>query len=110
MGSAANADDVGGLQRPFSPALTPRQNTILTHLANWYTNAEALRMATSGNADLLALSSTPNAGKLGVIEAGAFADMLVWDGNPLDDLRMVEDPQRKLSVVIKDGRIFKNTL
>ncbi|MBB3316811.1 imidazolonepropionase-like amidohydrolase [Rhizobium sp. BK181] len=96
----------------FSPALTPRQNTMLTHLANWYTNAEALRMATSGNADLLALSSlrTPYGGKLGVIEEGAFADILVWDGNPLDDLQMIEDPQKNLSVVIKDGRIFKNTL
>jgi hypothetical protein len=41
----------------FSAALTPRQNTMLTHLANWYTNAEALRMATSGNAGLLALSN-----------------------------------------------------
>ncbi|CDM55751.1 MULTISPECIES: hypothetical protein [Rhizobium] len=92
MGSAANADDVGELKRLFSPALTPRQNTILTHLANWYTNTEALCMATSGNADLLELSSlrTPYAGKLGVIEEGAFADMLVWDGNPLDYLRTIE--------------------
>jgi imidazolonepropionase-like amidohydrolase len=96
----------------FSPELTPRQNTMLTHLANWYTNAEALRMATSGNADLLALSNlrTPYAGKLGVIEKGALADILVWDGNPLDDFRMIEDPHRNLSVIIKDGRIFKNTL
>jgi imidazolonepropionase-like amidohydrolase len=85
---------------------------MLTHLANWYTNAEALRMATSGNADLLALSNlrTPYAGKLGVIEKGALADILVWDGNPLDDFRMIEDPHRNLSVIIKDGRIFKNTL
>ena len=96
----------------FSPELTPRQNTMLTHLANWYTNAEALRMATSGNADLLALSNlrTPYAGKLGVIEKGALADILVWDGNPLVDFRMIEDPHPNLSVIIKDGRIFKNTL
>jgi imidazolonepropionase-like amidohydrolase len=96
----------------FSPELTPRQNIMLTHLSNWYTNAEALRMATSVNADLLALSSlrTPYAGKLGVIENDALADILVWDGNPLDDIKLIEDPQKNLKVVIKDGRIFKNTL
>jgi imidazolonepropionase-like amidohydrolase len=96
----------------FSPALTSRQNFMLTHLANWYTNAEALRMATSDNASLLALSNlrTPYAGPLGVIQKDAFADILVWDGNPLDDLKLMEDPQQNLKVVIKDGRIFKNTL
>jgi imidazolonepropionase-like amidohydrolase len=85
---------------------------MLTHLANWYTNAEALRMATSDNASLLALSNlrTPYAGPLGVIQKDAFADILVWDGNPLDDLKLMEDPQQNLKVVIKDGRIFKNTL
>ena len=96
----------------FSPALTSRQNNMLTHLSNWYTNAEALRMATSGNADLLALSNlrTPYAGALGVIQKDALADILVWDGNPLDDFKLVEDPQRNLKVIVKDGRIFKNTL
>lgn len=96
----------------FSPELAPRQNTMLTHLSNWYTNAEALRMVTSGNAELLALSSlrAPYSGKLGVIDEGAFADILVWDGNPLDDIRMIENPQENLSLVVKDGRIFKNNL
>jgi len=96
----------------FSPELTPRQNTMLTHLSNWYSSAEALRMATSGNAELLALSNlrTPYPGKLGVIEQGALADILVWDGNPLDEFKIIEDPEQKLSVIIKDGRIFKNTL
>ncbi|TCR97910.1 amidohydrolase family protein [Rhizobium sp. BK418] len=96
----------------FSPELTARQNTMLTHLSNWYTNAEALRMATSGNASLLTLSNlrAPYAGSLGVIEKGAFADMLVWDGNPLDDIRLVDNPEKNLKVVMKDGQIFKNTL
>ena len=52
---------------------------MLTHLARWYDNAEILTMATSGNAELLALSGprNPYPGKLGVIEEGAFADLLV---------------------------------
>jgi imidazolonepropionase-like amidohydrolase len=96
----------------FSPDITPRQNVMLTHLTRWYTNAEALRMATSGNAELLALSNlrTPYAGKLGVIEKGALADVLVVNGNPLEDIRLLEDPAKNLAVVMKDGRIHKNML
>ena len=96
----------------FSPQLTPRQSIMLTHLTRWYTNAETLRMATSGNAELLARSSlrNPYPGKLGVIEKGALADLLVVNGNPLEDIRLIEDPQNNLAVVMKDGRIHKNAL
>lgn len=96
----------------FSPQLTPRQNIMLTHLSNWFSNADALKMATSVNAELLALSNlrTPYAGKLGVIEEGALADVLVWNGNPLDDLRLIEAPEKNLSVIVKDGRVHKNLL
>ncbi|NWJ25689.1 amidohydrolase family protein [Rhizobium sp. RM] len=96
----------------FSPELGPRQNFMLTHLQNWYSNAETLQMATSGNAELLALSSlrNPYPGKLGVIETGALADLIVVDGNPLDDISLLENPQKNLSVVMKDGRIHKNIL
>jgi imidazolonepropionase-like amidohydrolase len=96
----------------FSPALTPRQSFMLTHLSRWYTNAETLKAATSRNAELLALSRlrNPYPGKLGVIEKAAFADLLVVNGNPLDDIHLLEDPTKNLAVVMKDGRIHKNTL
>lgn len=96
----------------FSPQLGPRQNFMLTHLSNWYSSAEILQMATSGNAELLALSSfrNPYPGKLGVIEADALADIIVVDGNPLDDIGLLEDPQKSLSLIMKDGRIHKNIL
>jgi len=96
----------------FSPELAPRQNIMLTHLSRWYTNAETLRMATSGNADLLALSNlrNPYPGKLGLIEEGAFADLLVLNGNPLENIGLIEDPEKNLAVIMKDGRIYKNTL
>jgi imidazolonepropionase-like amidohydrolase len=85
---------------------------MLTHLSQWYTNAEALRMATSINAQLLALSNlrTPYPGKLGVIEKGAFADLLVVNGNPLENIRLIEDPENNLAVIVKDGKIHKNIL
>ena len=96
----------------FSPALTPRQSVMLTHLGQWYSNAEALRMATAGNAELLALSGprNPYPGKLGVIEAGALADILVVNGNLLDDLRLIEQPDRNLAVIMKDGKLYRNSL
>ena len=96
----------------FSPELAHRQNVMLTHLSRWYSNAEVLRMATSVNAELLALSGprNPYPGKLGVIERGAYADILVVDGNPLDDIALMESPGETLSVVMKGGRLHKNTL
>lgn len=96
----------------FSPAMTPRQGVMLTHLSQWYSNAEALRMATSGNAELLALSGprTPYAGKLGVVEPGALADLLVVNGNLLDDIKLIEQPDRNLAVIMKDGNIYKNSI
>jgi imidazolonepropionase-like amidohydrolase len=96
----------------FSPEITPRQGIMLTHLSRWYTNAETLRMATSVNAELLALSNlrTPYPGKLGVIEEGALADILVINGNPLEDIRLIEDPEKNLAVVMKDGQVHKNAL
>ncbi len=96
----------------FSAALTPRQGTMLTHLTRWYTNAEILTMATATNAELLTLSGprNPYEGKLGVIAPGALADLLVVDGNPLDDIMLIADPAKNLAVIMKDGKIYKNTL
>lgn len=96
----------------FSHALARRQGAILASLARWYTAPEALIMATGGNAELLALSGerNPYPGKLGVVEEGALADLLLVDGNPLENLDLIADPARSFLVIMKDGKIFKNTL
>ncbi|HET7847883.1 MAG TPA: amidohydrolase family protein, partial [Pseudolabrys sp.] len=96
----------------FSSKFTPHQSLMLTHLARWYGNADILKMATSVNAELLAMSGprNPYPEKLGVIEAGALADLLVVDGNPIEDIQLVADPARNFMVIMKDGRIYKNTL
>lgn len=44
------------------------------------------------------------------IAAGAYADILVVDGNPLADISLIADPDRTLKLIMKDGRIHKNTL
>jgi imidazolonepropionase-like amidohydrolase len=96
----------------FSSELTERQGLMLTHLTRWYGNADILTMATSANGELLAMSGprNPYQGKLGVIEEGALADLLVIDGNPIDDIGLVASPDKNFMVIMKDGNIYKNTL
>jgi imidazolonepropionase-like amidohydrolase len=96
----------------FSRALARQQGAILASLTRWYTPAEALVMATSTNAELLALSGkrNPYPGKLGVVEEGALADLLLVDGNPLENINLVAAPDKNFLVIMKDGAIYKNTL
>ena len=96
----------------FSRALAQRQGAILASLTRWYTPAEALVMATSTNAELLALSGerNPYPGKLGVVEQGALADLLLVDGNPLENIALVAEPDKSFMVIMKNGRIYKNAM
>ncbi len=96
----------------FSQALAERQGAMLASLTRWYTPAEALIMATSTNAELLGLSGkrNPYPGKLGVVEEGALADLLLVDGNPIDNIKLIEDPAKNFLVIMKGGKIYKNLL
>ena len=96
----------------FSKALADRQGAMLTTLTRWYTPAETLAMATSTNAELLNLSGprNPYPGRLGVVEEGALADLLLVDGNPLDNIKLIEDPAKNFLVIMKDGKVYKNLL
>lgn len=96
----------------FSAALAEQQGQMLVDLARWFTPAEALAMATGTNGELLALTGprNPYPGRLGVVEEGALADLLLVDGDPLADLALVADPGRSFLVIMKDGRIYKDTL
>lgn len=66
---------------------------------------EIIRAATSTAAALF-----NERGETGVLAAGARADLLVVDGDPLKDLGCLQDPERRLRVIIKGGVIYKNTL
>jgi imidazolonepropionase-like amidohydrolase len=69
-------------------------------------------MATGTNGELLAMSGkrNPYPGKLGVVEEGALADLLLIDGDPIADIKLIADPEKNLVVIMKDGKIFKNSL
>ena len=96
----------------FSPALASRQGELLVKLQRWYTPAEALVMATGTNAELLGMSGkrNPYPGKLGVVEEGAMADLLLVDGDPLQDLQLIANPSKNFLVIMKDGKIYKNRM
>jgi len=96
----------------FSNKITERQGLMLTHLTRWYDNADILRMATSVNGELLAMSGprNPYQGKLGIIEEDALADLLVVDGNPINDIELVARPDKNFMFIMKDGKIYKDTL
>jgi imidazolonepropionase-like amidohydrolase len=67
--------------------------------------ASIIRSATATNAELLLQK-----GKLGTIAPGAYADLLIVEGDPLADLDVLADPQKNLKVIMKDGMIYKNQL
>jgi imidazolonepropionase-like amidohydrolase len=78
-------------------------------MSRWYGAAEVLRMATSVNGELCAMAGprNPYPGKLGVVQAGAMADLLLVDGNPLENLQLIAQPEQSLSVIMKDGKVCK---
>jgi imidazolonepropionase-like amidohydrolase len=96
----------------FDAEAANRQGAYLAKMVRWYTPAEALKMATADNGELMALCGfiNPYPGKLGVVEEGALADLLLVDGNPLENIKLVEDPGKDFLVIMKDGTIYKNTL
>jgi imidazolonepropionase-like amidohydrolase len=96
----------------FDPSMTANQGAMLTTLTQWHSPAEILRMATSVNGELLAMSGprNPYPGKLGVVEEGALADLILVDGDPIANLKLIADPETNFLVIMKDGRIVKNAL
>ena len=69
------------------------------------TPIEIVRQATLVGAEIVRME-----GKLGVIEPGAFADLIVVDGNPLKDLGLFQEQGKHLSAIMKGGTFHKNRL
>lgn len=77
----------------------------------WFSSADVMIQATGNAGEIVALCGQRNPyGKLGVIEEGAMADLLIYDKNPLDDAEIVVDHENNLKLVVKDGKVYKNAL
>jgi imidazolonepropionase-like amidohydrolase len=86
---------------------------MVVKLKRWFTPFEVLKMVTSTNAELLMLSGPRHPyqeGPLGVIEEGAYADLILVDGNPLENLDIIGDADKNFVGIMKDGKIYKHTL
>jgi len=101
-----------GTDMLFDPPLAAKQGKFLAKMKKWYTPYEVLKMATSGNAELVKMCGPrdPYPGELGVVKEGAFADLILVNGNPLENVDLVADAAKNFVVIVKDGKIHKNAI
>lgn len=95
----------------FAPDAGDRQSRMFTRLDRYMSPVDALRVGTSGNAALLGMAGNRDPygeAELGVVRPGAWADLLVVEGDPTQDLSLLADPGRNLSVIVKDGKVYRN--
>jgi len=112
------AKDVGvkislGTDLIGSPEAKATQLEEFENRTQWFTNAEILQQATGNNGELMALAGPRNpyqAGPLGVIEEGAYADLLMVNGNPLEDITVMSDADKYFDLIMKGGKTYKNAL
>lgn len=97
----------------FDAKEATKQGSKLSALTRWYTPYEILKMATSSNAELLRMSGKRDPyqkGKLGEISVGAYADLILVNGSPLENIKLVENPDANFLIIMKDGVVYKNIL
>jgi len=102
-----------GTDLSFTPEANGTQANALASFSKWFSNYELLKLATSQNAEYFELSGERHPykeGPLGVIKEGAYADILLVDGNPLDDVSILGDDGKNIVLIMKDGRVYKNAL
>lgn len=98
----------------FGPAYNTRQADNMVWMTKvGFTPYEIMKMGTSNAAEVLSWSGGMNPykyGSLGVVEKGAYADVILVDGNPLKDITILNNYKDKFKVIMKDGKVLKNTL
>jgi len=96
----------------FDAEMGKKHGKLLAKLKRWYTPYETLKMATSDNAELIKMCGPrdPYPSAIGVVKEGAYADLILVDGNPLANIDLVADPDKNFKVIMKDGKIYKNTI
>lgn len=97
----------------LEPQSAHRQSEMTARLGDYFSNIDSLRMLTSQNAELLRLAGERDpyrAAPLGVIAEGAWADVLLVEGNPAEDLALLTDPDSNLQVIVKNGVVHKDAI
>lgn len=105
--TAWGTDIFGGFEK------AENEGQRVADMIRWFTPYEILKMVTSNNAEFLRLSGERNPYKealIGEISEGAFADLIIVDGNPLENIDLIADPYKNFLLIMKDGEIHKNEL
>ena len=106
-----NVSIFNGTDLLFSYEGRKQQLHGMTLRKQWFDSADIMIQATGTNGEIVGLTGQRNPyGKVGVIEAGAMADVLIYSKNPLKDVAVVEDHENNLKLIIKNGKIYKNVL
>ncbi len=94
------------------PATLASINREFVYRNEWFSPYEILRQATSSGGKLLALSGhkNPYPAPLGVIKEGAYADLLLINGSPLEDISILTNAADNLALIMKGGTIYKNQI
>jgi len=95
----------------FDPAMGKKHGKLLAKLKRWYTPYETLKMATHDNTELIKMCGPrdPYPGEIGVVKEGALTNLILVNGNPLVNLNLVADSDKNFVMIMKDGKIYKNT-
>ncbi|GGE98900.1 hydrolase [Stappia taiwanensis] len=103
---------VFGTDVVVNPEACAEQNKEFAARLDWFTPAEILTQATANSGELLQLSGdrSPYPGIVGRIIEGAHADLLLIDGNPLEDITILEDHETVIDLIMKGGTIYKSEL
>ena len=105
---AFGADVVGPIENQRN------SNNEFVVRAKYWSTAEVLKQATYNNGRMLweetGLRNPYQEGKLGIIEVGAYADIIIVNGNPLENIDYLADPYNKIVLIMKDGIIYKNEI
>lgn len=102
-----------GTDMLFDNELSRQQGVFVAKMKRWFTPYEIMKMVTSTNAELLNLAGPRvpyKQGALGVIKEGAYADLVLIDGNPLENIDLIGDSEANFDLIMKDGMVYKNEL
>ena len=111
IGLIKKYDITTGFATDLIGGMYPMLTREFTERALYWSPAEVLAQATSESARVIRMSGKLNRhGNFGEIREGWVADILLINGEPLHDISVLRDPENNLALIMKGGKIVKNTI
>ena len=111
IGLIKKYDITTGFSTDLIGGMYPMLTREFTERAMYWTPAEVLAQATSESAKVIRMAGRLNRhGNFGEIREGWVADILLINGEPLEDISVLRDPESNLALIMKGGKIVKNQI